>query len=136
MAVCFVLNDAVEEIGTPSFLHAVFSTMSGNLEPQGWGSRFPILMNELYNGALNQDKANTALAELQVVKSELKKCNPEKVIWDIEDRELRPPWGNNISPDITDLSNYFVTSGGEDFIEILNKLLHDLATNGGELKIE
>lgn len=25
------------------------------------------------------------------------------------------PWGNDISEDITDLSNYFVTSDGNDF---------------------
>ena len=29
------------------------------------------------------------------------------------------PWGNNISSDITDLSNYFITSDGEDLITIM-----------------
>lgn len=27
-------------------------------------------------------------------------------------------WGSNISEDITDLSNYFVTSEGEDFVSV------------------
>lgn len=38
-----------------------------------------------------------------------------KVIWDIDDMTKMPPWGKNISKDITDLSNYFVTSDGKDF---------------------
>lgn len=40
------------------------------------------------------------------------------MIWDIDDRSLTPPWGDNISDDITDLSNYFVTSEGEDFLSV------------------
>jgi len=33
----------------------------------------------------------------------------------------QPPWGNDISEDITDLSNYFVTSEGEDLFDVLFK---------------
>ncbi len=32
----------------------------------------------------------------------------------IDDLFKQPPWGKNISNDITNLSNYFVTSDGED----------------------
>lgn len=36
-----------------------------------------------------------------------------------------PPWGNNVAASITDLSYYFVTSDGEDFLtrfeHVLNK---------------
>lgn len=57
--------------------------------------------------------------------------SPEKVVWDIEDLSKQPPWGNNISEEITDLSNYFVTSSGEDLIIMLKDAL-DMAK---ELKI-
>lgn len=30
-----------------------------------------------------------------------------------------PPWGRNISKDISDLSNYFVTSSGDDLITVI-----------------
>ena len=46
------------------------------------------------------------------------KFGPEKVVWDIDDLSKQPPWGRNISKDITDLSNYFVTSGGDDFLTV------------------
>ena len=45
-------------------------------------------------------------------------------MWDIEDMNLQPPWGSNISKDITDLSNYFVTSDGEDFFDIFMHALN------------
>lgn len=41
-------------------------------------------------------------------------------LWDIKDLSAQPPWKTNISDDITNLSNYFVTSDGEDFITIFN----------------
>ena len=45
-----------------------------------------------------------------------------------------PPWGNNISKDITDLSNYFVTSDGEDFLTVFKHALED--SQESELPIE
>ena len=54
-------------------------------------------------------------------KKEFSYISPQKVIWDIEDLAQQPPWGNDISEDITDLSNYFVTSEGEDLFDVLFK---------------
>ncbi|MEC0537344.1 Imm70 family immunity protein [Bacillus inaquosorum] len=53
----------------------------------------------------------------------MKEYSPSQVIWDIEDVSKRPPWGDNISEEITNSSNYFVTSDGEDFIKILKSAL-------------
>ena len=60
-----------------------------------------------------------ALQELDIIERELKSFSPDKVVWDIEDLSQEPPWGDDISPDITDLSNYFVTSDGENLITIM-----------------
>ena len=48
------------------------------------------------------------------------------MVWEIEDLSKQPPWGNNISKDITDLSNYFVTSDGDDFLKIFMHTMHAL----------
>ena len=48
---------------------------------------------------------------------------PKDVVWGIDDLSKQPPWKDNISGDITDLSDYFVTSGGEDFITIFFRAL-------------
>lgn len=114
MAVGFKVKYYWYQIGRGDFLHSFFSTVAYNLENENWGSRFPIIMNELYQGKMSWMNVDKAIAELNVIKEELKAFSPDKVIWDIEDLSKQPPWGNNISKDITSLSNYFVTSDGED----------------------
>ena len=66
-----------------------------------------------------REKVINAINELHTVKKESSRIPPQKVIWDIEDLSQQPPWGNDISEDITDLSNYFVTSEGDDLFDIL-----------------
>ena len=80
-------------------------------------------MNELYQGKLTSANVPNAKVELNTIESELKKLPPDKVIWDMEDLGKQPPWGTKISNQITDLSNYFVTSDGRDFLTIFHKAL-------------
>ena len=100
-----------------------FSTVAYNLENQEWGSRFPVIMNKLYQGKVDGENIDKAIEELSIIKEELRKFSPDKVIWDIDDLSKQPPWGENISKDITDLSNYFVTSDGEDFMMVFYRAL-------------
>ncbi len=114
----FTVKYYMYTIGTADFLHSFFSTVCGRLENGKWGSRFPHLMNELYQGVLPVKHLAAGTEELSQIKQELAQFAPDQVIWDIDDRSLTPPWGDNISEDITDLSNYFVTSEGEDFLSV------------------
>ena len=82
-------------------------------------------MNELYQGKLTNANVPNAKVELNTIESELKNLSPDKVIWDMEDLTKQPPWGTRISNQITDLSNYFVTSDGRDFLTIFRKALDD-----------
>lgn len=118
MAVGFKVKFYWFQIGHGDFLHSFFSTVAYNLENGNWGSRFPIIMNELYQGKLKNGHVDEAIKELYLIKKELQRFEPEHVVWDIDDLSKRPPWGNDISSNITDLSNYFVTSDGEDFLTI------------------
>lgn len=111
------------QIGSGDFLFSFFSTVAYNLENQKWGSKFPVIMNKLYQGELNSSYILEAINELEQRKQGLSKLTPDKVIWDIENLSVQPPWGTNISDNITNLSNYFVTSDGEDFITIFNRAL-------------
>lgn len=108
------------------FLYAFFSTIAGNLEPDGWGSRFPILMKQLYAGGLLQSDAADALAELHIVRRELAEIPPARVIWSFEDRTQHPPWGDDIAPDIDSLATYFVTAHGRDLIVLLAEVFEAL----------
>lgn len=119
----FTVKYYMYTIGTADFLHSFFSTVCGRLENGKWGSRFPHLMNELYQGVLPVKHLAAGTEELSQIKQELAQFAPNQVIWDIDDRSLTPPWGDNISEDITDLSNYFVTSEGEDFLTVFSAAL-------------
>lgn len=78
-------------------------------------------MKHLYDGLLEKQYVGNAIDELHTVKKEFSYISPQKVIWDIEDLSQQPPWGNDILEDITDLSNYFVTSEGEELFDVLFK---------------
>ena len=89
-------------VGTSAFLHAFFSTVSGRLEPAGWGSRFPALLGELYDGTLPAAHVVQARDELRTIAAELATLPPSAVIWDLENPAAQPPWGDAISTDIED----------------------------------
>jgi len=118
MAVGFEVDFYWFQIGSGDFLYSFFSTVAYRLEGAKWGSRFPIIMKKLYQGKIRHKDVEKAIKELNIIKKELKEFTQDKVIWDIDDLSKQPPWGSDISEDITDLSNYFVTSEGEDFISV------------------
>jgi 2,3-bisphosphoglycerate-dependent phosphoglycerate mutase len=123
-------------VGTGDFFHAFFSTIGARLEPDGWGTRFPVLMTELYGGELAADHAARALAELERVREELRRLPPSDVVWDIEDRGRQPPWGEDISDEITDLGNYFVTADGKDLIDTAAEAIASAGRAGAPLRVE
>jgi 2,3-bisphosphoglycerate-dependent phosphoglycerate mutase len=136
MTVGFRVGGIIDEIGTPDFVNAFFSTISTHLEPDGWGTRYPELLNELYGGRLDQSLADAVLQDVHEIRERLKTFSPRDVVWDVESPGTRPPWGDNISDDITDLSNYFVTSTGRDVFEVLIECLEALKSEGGCMTIE
>lgn len=135
MTIGIEVGSITDEIGSPDFFHAFFSTISANLEPAGWGTRFPVVMHKLYSGELSHRDSAAALRELDAIRQELARFPVGKLVWDIEDRAKRPPWGDRIANTITDLSNYFVTSAGRDLIAVLREALEELRNGEGSAKI-
>lgn len=136
MSIGLTVGSITDEIGAPSFYHAFFSTISAHCEPKGWGTRFPHLMNELYQGRLPAKNASAALIELPKVKAELSKLPPQAVVWDIEDRSAQPPWGEDIAPEVTSLGNYFVSSEGRDLFELLDEAISSAVEEKEDAVIE
>ena len=136
MAVGFKVDYYWYQVGTSDFLHAFFSTICFRLENGKWGSVYPKLMKELYQGRLKNQDINEGMEELGRIKKERKKFPPSYVVWDAEDLKLTPPWGNNISSDITDLSNYFVTNDGRDLISVLNEAMEDAKEIHSDIEID
>lgn len=113
------------KIGTGSFLHSFFSTIAYNLEDKNWGKKYPFIMKELYNGELSSDKILDAEKELAEIKEALNEYAPNCVIWDIDNLEMQPPWGDKIADRVTSLSNYFYTSDGEDIFNLFIRAFND-----------
>lgn len=123
MAVGLKTGPILYLIGTGSFMHSFFSTIAYRLEDNKWGSRFPNLMNGLYNAEIEPDESKWVLDELKIIRLELSILTPDKVIWDIDDLAKRPPWGDNIAETISNLSNYFVTSDGKQLLDVFETAL-------------
>ena len=132
----FIVKYYIYTIGTADFLHAFFSTVCGQLENEKWGSRFPPSHERAVSRRTACQASRSCTEELSQIKQELARFAPDQVIWDIDDRSLTPPWGDNISNDITDLSNYFVTSEGEDFLSVFAAALDKAQQRNASLKIQ
>lgn len=111
------------EIGTGAFLSAFFDTIYVRLTKGLFGKKYPCVMNHLCYGELKYEQLYQAKDELKNIQSNLKKFTPNKIVWDKMDLTKSPPWGDNISKEITDLSNYFVTSEGKDLFEVFFKAI-------------
>lgn len=135
MAVGFRIDFLWYQVGNGDFLHAFFSTVCHHLEDGCWGIKYPYLMKKLYQGSLAWEDVKFAREELTCIKNDLSKLAPSEVVWDIEDLSKRPPWGDNISKDITDLSNYFVTSDGRDLISVIFKVFDEAEVEKQKIEI-
>ncbi|WJE54334.1 immunity 70 family protein [Bacillus cereus] len=136
MATGFKVDFYWYQLGTSDFVHSFFSTISFHLEKAGWGTKYPHLMKELYSGKLPFESIPKAIEEATEIHEKLKLLSPSEVVWDIEDLSKQPPWGDNISSDITDLSNYFVTSDGKDMFEVLFYALNEAMEENTDLEIK
>ena len=99
-------------------VNSFFSTISYNLEKK-WGARFPYTMKKLYKGKLKYRDIDKARRELLVIKEELKDFPPSKAIYDFWDLSQQVPWNIEGIPEITDLSNYFITENGYNYFETI-----------------
>lgn len=111
------------EVGSPDLLHAFFSTISVHLEPRGWGSRFPELMNQLYQGTLEPTNAETALRDARSIKEALAKLPAAHAVWDIADRAATSPLAESMNKAATSLANYHRTSTNRVLMDVLIECL-------------
>ena len=99
------VGSIIDEVGTPAFFNAAFSTVSVLLEDGQPGKRFPVFSHQLYAGEVPAAQAASLLRELHTIALELQQFSPAQLVWDAEDRSLTPPWGDRIAEHITSLGN-------------------------------
>ena len=135
MAVGFKVDIFFYETGHPDFLHSFFSTMSYHTESEGWGTKYPLLMKNLYFDKLSWEDTEEALQNVEAIRAILSKLPPSEVIWDIEHVEKQPPWGNKIPDKITSLANYHATPTGTTFLDLLSNALNVAKRNKIDITI-
>ena len=133
-SLALAVGDDAWAVGSPDLLHAFFSTISVRLEPLGWGTRFPALMRELYEGTLPVSSVETALSEVLLARRELALLPASRVVWDADDPDVPAPWGGALAA--PDLSRCFYTEDGRDLFDVLATALMRLRTRpDGALRI-
>lgn len=135
MSVSFWVGEQGYVVGDVAFLKSVFSTIYVRVEDRTWGKLFPVVMRDLYAGRVASGAAVPALKEVAELRNRLAEHSPGEVVWDFEEPESKPPWGENISSHISSLADYFVTSDGKNFFDVLSSALTEAVKTGQDLTI-
>jgi len=136
MTIYLKQGSVVTEVGPQGILHSLFSTIAVRLEDGKWGSRFPVIMNVFYQGKLDRLHADTAFAEMKIIREELKAVAPKYVVWDIENLDQEPPWaGVEIASHVTSAQNYFATTYGRNLVDEIAEGIDSLLEFGGIFEI-
>lgn len=80
-------------------------------------------MHDLYDGRVSYENVDKFDQELATIHRELKAFSPDQVVADMKEPSKKLPWGDDISKDITDLSNYFVTCDGKQLFDNFAKAI-------------
>ena len=82
-------------------------------------------VNFLHSGECSAENALETARQFNIIRDELSKFGPDKVIYDSEDLKKEAPWKDNISPVVTSCANFFTTADGKDLLfEIVNILTY------------
>ena len=118
-------------VGASSFLRCFYSTICSYVESSDVSHAIKLLK---YN-QLASDECLKAAKEFNIIRDILSQKAPESVVWDIDEPNATPPWGNNISPVITSLGNYFITADGKDLIYEIIALLQYASEIGQDVVV-
>lgn len=114
-----------------------FDNVCFYLENKIWGSRFPIVMKNLYNGAVEVSNLKDLLKEIDIIQQEFSKIEVNDLIWDIENLEERCPYLDNMVDEIKTLADFWKTSyKSEDMFEILKRIINFAIENQTEILVE
>lgn len=135
MTIALKQDNVITEVGPGGLLHSLCSTIARRLEGGSWGSRYPLVMNKLYQGFLGEEDATGALTEMREIKSRLSEISPAEVIWDIDDQTKLPPWGKEVGAHVKSIAGYYVTTYGRNLVDEMIDNMESLAEFGGTLEI-
>jgi 2,3-bisphosphoglycerate-dependent phosphoglycerate mutase len=126
------VKNSMWTVGEDWFLDSFFSTIAYQLELEGWGTRFPALMKELYAGRLPAERTSAALGELVTIRSELGRLEPQARVFEYGDPNKPTPWA--VPPGAKTLAQCFLTASGHNLLDVLEEVL--VAARGANADVE
>jgi 2,3-bisphosphoglycerate-dependent phosphoglycerate mutase len=120
-------------VGEDDFLHSFFSTIAYQVEKEGWGSRFPALVGELYRGRMPAERVPEARRELETIRRELSELPPEARVYDYDEPNRETPWP--VPPGAGSLADCFLTATGKNMLDVLARALDVGEETGAPVEI-
>lgn len=133
--ICLRLGAEAAIVGLEAQFYALMSTVSINLEPRGWGTKYPMLMRRLYPGLLNAADVRAALEELADIDGKLAKLKPAHLVWDITDRVAQPDPAQ-VWLGAPCLGDVFRAPNGERMMDVLRMALITAMKANADVRVE
>ena len=121
--------------GSPAFLNSFFSTVAVRAEGERWG-RKPHSDERFHAGRVGAATAETALRRARRHSTDAVHAVPIAGGLGLRGSSRAPTLGRQSSATITSLGDYFVTSDGEDLIDVLREALGHSLQTGEEARVE
>jgi hypothetical protein len=107
------------DLGPPAIMEGLFATISYRLEPDGRGSRFPIVMNRLYAGRLGPADLSAACRELEEIETGLASLPSDRAVWSFSDLRRRDDSRLPVNHAARNVRDYFVAGDGRPLVTVL-----------------
>jgi 2,3-bisphosphoglycerate-dependent phosphoglycerate mutase len=120
------------ELAAPDIVQALFATISYRLEPQGRGTRFPVIILGLYGGQLNPEEMLAAIAELDVIANDLQALPLERAVRSMKD--LTPFRAGNGGA--ASLFEYFLTLEGVPLVAALRTIIQQARSAASPIRFD
>jgi 2,3-bisphosphoglycerate-dependent phosphoglycerate mutase len=123
------------ELGPDRVIQAMFTTVSCRLEPQGRGTRFSAVMDDLYSGYLTPGRARDALRELQEIEDALRKIPVSDVVWSLGDLRRGDDANEPVNHRAANAFEYFVDTDGRPLISRLRDGVQECLNSAQVLRL-
>jgi hypothetical protein len=123
------------ELAPDRVIEALFTTIGCRLEPQGRGTRFPAVMDDLYSGYLTPGGAPDALRELQEIEDALRKIPVSDVIWSLADLRRGDNANEPVNHCAANAFEYFVDTDGRPLISRLRDGVRECLNSAQALRL-
>lgn len=127
---------SLDQIAPDQVLRALFATISYRLEPNGWATRFPMVLDHLQQGSLDANRAEQALIELGQIEAELRSLPPDRVVWSMSDLRVQDDSRQPVNRRAKSVYEYFVARDGTPLINRLREIVLACRGQGRTVKVD